>query len=218
VASRVRHNNPKPTAGASPADEEAAALDVLIGQARGTRPLAPGDLETLLERAALGDRLSEDRLVAVNLDMVIHLATARAGEVLSISDLVQEGSIGLLEAVRLFAGSGETDFARFAGAKVGAQMEAAIAAEAACVRDAELLVAAATDYERTEQAMRHDLHRQPTELELAEKLEWTVERTRYISQVVAEARRRHDEELIAFIDPEAIDFDAQDDDDERSQI
>jgi len=34
-----------------------------------------------------------------------------------------------------------------------------------------------------------------------------VERTRYVAQVVAEARRRHDEELLAFIDPDAIDFD-----------
>ena len=34
-----------------------------------------------------------------------------------------------------------------------------------------------------------------------------MERTRYVAQVVAEARRRHDEELLAFIDPDTIDFD-----------
>jgi DNA-directed RNA polymerase sigma subunit (sigma70/sigma32) len=86
-------------------------------------------------------------------------------------------------------------------------MDAAIAAEAAAVRDAELLVAAATDYERTQLVLARDLHREATDQELAEKLEWTVERTRYVAQVVADARRRHDEELLAFIDPEVIDFD-----------
>ena len=127
----------------------------------------------------------------------------------------KEGSIGLVEAVRSFARSGESDFARFAEDKVRAQMDAAIATEAAAVRDAQLLVAAATDYERTEIVMRYELGRAPTEAELAEKLEWTVDRTRYVAQVVAEARRRHDEELLAFIDPDAIEFD---DDDERAEF
>src|ERR1700704_1356871 len=83
------------------------------------------------------------------------------------------------------------------------------------MRDAQRLVAAATDYERTEVLMRHELQRPPTEAELAEKLEWTIDRTRYVAQVVVEARRRHDEELFAFVDPDAIDFG---DDDERAEF
>ena len=80
-------------------------------------------------------------------------------------------------------------------------------------------MSAATDYERTEILMRHELGRTPTGPELAEKLEWSVDRTHYVAQVVAEARRRHDEGLLAFIDPDAIDFDDQDDeDDERAEF
>jgi DNA-directed RNA polymerase sigma subunit (sigma70/sigma32) len=94
-------------------------------------------------------------------------------------------------------------------------MDAALAEEAASVRDAELLIAAATDFERTQMVMRVELLRDPTQEELAEKLEWTVERTRYVAQVVADARRRHDEELLQFIDPELIDLDA---DDERAEF
>jgi RNA polymerase primary sigma factor len=148
--------------------------------------------------------------------MVIRLAGARwtAGG-LSVADLVQEGSIGLVEAVREFGNSGETSFAKFAESKVIGQMDAAIATEAASVRDAQLLVAAATDYERTDILMRHELGRQPSDVELAEKLEWTVDRTRYVAQVVADARRRHDEQLLAFIDPDAIDFA---DDDEPAEF
>ncbi|TMA17381.1 MAG: hypothetical protein E6J85_17015 [Deltaproteobacteria bacterium] len=86
-------------------------------------------------------------------------------------------------------------------------MDGAIAAEGAAVREGELLVAAASDYERTELLLRRELGRTATEADIAEKLEWTVERTRYVAQVVAEARRRHDEELLEFIDPAAIDFD-----------
>jgi RNA polymerase primary sigma factor len=193
---------------------DAGAIHDLLRHAQTTKPLSAGEQQTLLERSALGDKSSEDRLVAANLEMVIRLAAARGERGLSMPDLVQEGSIGLVEAVRTFAYSGESDFVRFAEQRTVAQMDSAIAAEAAAVRDAELLIAAATDYERTQAVIRGELRREPTEDELAEKLEWTVERTRYVAQVVADARRRHDEELLQFIDPELIDFD----NDERAEF
>jgi RNA polymerase primary sigma factor len=139
--------------------------------------------------------------------MVVRLAEARDDEGVSVPDLVQEGSIGLVDAVQSFLRSGAVDFDAFAERKVGEQMDAAIAAEAAAVRDGELLVAAANDYERTELLLRREIHRPPTASEIAEKLEWTVDRTQYVASVVADARRRHDEELLEFIDPDAIDFD-----------
>jgi RNA polymerase primary sigma factor len=196
-------------------EEDAAALQDLVRHVQLTRPFKAGEEAVLLERVALGDRPSEDRLVAGHLALVIRIAGTRGEQGLSVADLVQEGSIGLVEAVRAFADSGETDFASFAEAKVGAQIDAAIAAEATAVRDEQLLVNAATDYERTEILMRRELGRPPTEPELAEKLEWTVDRTRFVAQVVADARRRHDEEMLAFIDPAAIDFE---DDDERAEF
>lgn len=169
--------------------------------------LSESEQKQLLEEAARGQRLSQDRLVAANMPMVLRQADARTGRGLSLSDLVQEGSLGLVEAVQSFATSGETDFGRFVEHRVGEQMDAAIAAEASAVHDAELLVAAASDYERVEVHLRHELRREPTHPEIAQKLEWTMERTQYVAQIVNEARRRHDEELLAFIDPDAVDLD-----------
>jgi len=196
-------------------EEDAPALRDLVRHVQLTRPLQAGEEASLLERAALGDRPSEDRLVAGHLAMVIRLAGERGDHGLSVADLVQEGSIGLVIAVREFVASGQPDFAMFAETKVGAQMDSAIATEAASIRDEQLLVAAATDYERTELLMRYELGRRPTEAELSEKLEWTVDRTRYVAQVVADAQRRHDEEMLAFIDTDAVEFE---DDDERAQF
>jgi len=188
-------------------DSDAETMRDLMRQVDATRPLREAEQDQLLERAALGDRASQERLVAANLGLVIRLATERGDRGLSMPDLVQEGSIGLVEAVRSFAGRGETDFAAFAEKQVGDQMDQAIGAEAAAVRDAQLLVTAATDYEHTELVLRRELQREPTESELAEKLEWTVERARYVARVVADARRRYDEEMLELIDPAAIDFD-----------
>ena len=198
----------------STADSDAETMRDLVRQVETTRPLVAGEQEQLLERSQLGDRSSQERLVAVNLGLVIRVAAAHEEHGLSMPDLVQEGSIGLVEAVRSFTMSSGSDFGSFAELLIARQMDAAIAAEAAAVRDAELLVTAATDYERTELLMRRLLERAPTEDELAEKLEWTVERTRYIAHVVADARRQYDEEMLEFIDPAAIDFD----DDERVEF
>ena len=186
---------------------EGGVLRDLRLQVRTTPPLKSEEVPELVERASLGDRASQDRLVAANLAMVLRLAEARADRGLPVGDLVQEGSLGLVEAVRTFADEGAGDFAAFAEKKAGEQMDAALEAEATAVRDAEQLVAAASDYERTEVLLRKVLGRTATEAEIAEKLEWTVDRTRYVAQVVAEARRRHDEELLAFIDPDSVDDD-----------
>jgi RNA polymerase sigma factor (sigma-70 family) len=190
---------------AGAADGDAELLRELIREAKSRRPLGPGEQDQLLRQAADGDQSSQDRLVAAYLPTVVRLAAARSEEGLSVPDLVQEGSIGFIEAMRTFEASGESDFAAFAEARISAQLSSAIDAEASAVRDAQLLVAAAEDYDRTEILLRYELHREPTEKELAEKLEWTLDRTRYVAEVVAGARKRHDEELLAYVDPEEID-------------
>lgn len=188
-------------------EHDAELMRDLHRQVNGTPPLTDAEQQRLLERSARGDRPSEDRLVAANMGMVIRLAEARGDRGLSVPDLVQEGALGLVEAVRTFTAGGERDFLRFAEQKVGAQMDAAIEAEASAVREGEQLVAAANDYERTELLLRRELGHAATEKEIAEKLEWTVDRTRYIAEVVADARRRNDEELLDYIDPDAIEID-----------
>ena len=191
---------------------EAGGLRDLMREAGAQKPLQPGEQERLLKAAAGGDQPSQERLVAAYLPTVVRLAAARAEEGLSVSDLVQEGSIGLLSAVRDFAGSGERDFAPFAESRIAGQLSRAIDEEAAAVRDAQLLVTAAEDYTRTEVILRRTLQREPTEKELAEKLEWTLDRLRYVARVVEEARRRHDEELLAYVDPEALAIEDDEDD------
>jgi len=187
--------------------DEVGGLRDLMREAGAQKPLQPGEQDRLLRAAADGDQVSQERLVAAYLPTVVRLAAARAGEGLSVSDLVQEGSLGLLSAVRDFAASGERDFTSFAELRIASELGRAIDEEAAAVRDAQLLVTAAEDYTRTEMILRRILLREPTEKELAEKLEWTLDRLRYVARVVDDARRRHDEELLAYVDPEVLDFD-----------
>ena len=168
------------------------------------RSLDRAEQDELLRLAGRGDRPSQDKLVDAFMPTVVRLAEAVTDQGLPMGDLVQEGSIGLIEAIRSFSSSGEADFQRFAELRIARQLTAAIEAEAAAVKDEQLLVAAADDYARTELILRRTLQREPTEKELAEKLEWTLDRLRYVASVVEAARRRQDEELLAYLDPEAL--------------
>ena len=162
-----------------------------------------GEQRELLRRAGGGDKASQDRLVEAFMPTVLRLARARGEQGLPLGDLVQEGSIGLIEAIRAYNGSDGSDFTRFAEAHIAAQLTIAIDAESAAVREAQQLVTACEDYDRVATLLRRELHRPPTEAEIARKLEWSAERTRYVAQVVTDARSRHDEELLQYIDPEA---------------
>jgi RNA polymerase sigma factor (sigma-70 family) len=182
------------------------------------RSLDAPEQDELLRRAGKGDTASQELLVEAYMPTVVRMAAARGEKGIPLGDLVQEGALGLVEAIRSFDASGEADFARYAEIRIDAQLAAAIDEEAASVRDEQLLVTAAEDYFRVEILLRRELHREPTEAEVAGKLEWTVERTRYVAQVVADARKRHDEELLQFIDPEALDLDEGDGADRPAEI
>lgn len=135
-------------------------------------------------------------------------AAERTGRGLSEGDLFQEGSIGLLKAIADFQDSGRSDFEAFAREEVARHMDRALSREDQAQEDGRKLVEAAEAYERAEVSLRRELGRDATPTELAAKLEWSPDRTARIGELVTEARREHDEELLTYLDPEEIDVEA----------
>lgn len=158
----------------------------------------------LLEAAARGDRGARGSLTEAHLGWVVSEAEKRAGRGLSQSDLFQEGTIGLMHAIATFRGGGEADFEAFAREQVAGHMDHALREEQRTVRNGEMLLQAARDYEAAEMSLKRELGRDGTDAELAKKLEWSLERTIGIGELVAEARRRYDEEMLQFLEPEDI--------------
>jgi DNA-directed RNA polymerase sigma subunit (sigma70/sigma32) len=193
---------------------DAADVRALAAEARHDSHPDPAEHDRLLEAASRGDRAAQESLLSAHLDWAASAAEERRDRGLSEGDLFQEGALALMEAIAGFATAGGLEFETACRRAIGLRMDRALAEEEAAVRDAEMLVQAADDYERTEVGLRRELGREATIGELAEKLEWTVERTRYVARVVADARRQYDEEMLEFIDPAAIDFD----DDERVEF
>jgi RNA polymerase sigma factor (sigma-70 family) len=162
----------------------------------------------LLEAAGRGDQGARESLARAHLDWVISAARERADRGLSQGDLFQEGTIGLMEAIHEFPASGRKDFEAFARDHVVRHMERALGAEEKAVRDTQLLLQAAHDYAEAELTSRRELGHEASMIELAAKLEWSLQRTEEIAQMVADARRRHDEEILQYLDPDDIDLDS----------
>src|SRR2546427_9517262 len=152
---------------------DAADVRALAAEARrGNRP-DPAEHDRLLEAASRGDHVAQESLFNAHLDWVASAAEERRDRGLSEGDLLQEGVLGLMEAIRSFEAAAGTDFEVAGRREIAVYMDRALADEDAAVRSGELLVRAAEDYERTEVGLRRELGRAATTAELAEKLEWT---------------------------------------------
>jgi DNA-directed RNA polymerase specialized sigma subunit len=197
-------SSPNPEPGQEGLDEQ--RVEDLAAAAR-AHQLDAAEHQRLIEAAGRGDQRARESLTNAHLDWVLAAARERADRGLSESDLFQEGTIGLMEAIRSFPASGRTDFETFAREQVADHMERALGSEQKVVNDGRMLLEAAHDYVEAELSARQDLGRAPTNLELAAKLEWTGRRTEEIGQMVAEARRRHDEELLRYLEADEIDLD-----------
>jgi len=195
-----------PRQATTPGQETSASeLEALAAQVRRVRPLPPGEQKALLEQVEnASDPGASERLLESHLGMVLELAQSKRDRGLSIGDLFQEGSVGLLAAIRAFPAAEERDFEHFAAAQVALSMEDALRAEEEALRQERLLIQAAADYDRVELALAGELRRAPTPAEIGRKLEWSVERTETIRGIVEEARRRHDEELLLYVEPEEV--------------
>jgi DNA-directed RNA polymerase specialized sigma subunit len=204
MTGRGQHDSgPQPRSDSSPNPRHVSGGDVK----RGTSASGGGEHARLIEAATSGDPQAKESLIREQLGWVQKAAGQRAGRGLSEGDLVQEGSLGLIKAIDEFPASGRSDFEAFAREQVSEHMEQAIAEEDRAQEESRRLLHSAEDFQLAEFSLRRELGRDPTPAELAAKLEWPQDRTEGIAEMVTEARRRHDEELLNYLEPEDLDLD-----------
>ena len=76
--------------------------------------LSAQEFHTLLTRAGNGDEDAQLELVNANLRLVVDIARKYIGRGAAFSDLIQEGNIGLLKAVKKFSTKGSPTFIEYA--------------------------------------------------------------------------------------------------------
>ncbi len=78
------------------------ALQLLMREARNWPLLTPAEEIELAKRIERGDLVAKERMVNSNLRLVMSIARRYQGQGLSMGDLVQEGTLGLIRAVEKF--------------------------------------------------------------------------------------------------------------------
>lgn len=73
-------------------------------------PLTRSQVHVLLERAAAGDAAARERLIGAYLPLVARLTAKYQDRGLALPDLLQEGTIGLLEAIKSFRPTYKSSF------------------------------------------------------------------------------------------------------------
>lgn len=179
------------------------ALDSLAAQVRTRPPLPLEDVTELLGRARTqGDGEARTALVEHHLGVALDAALARADSGVDVGDLYQEASVAVVTAVGEYAArSGDAAGLRgYVRRVVDLFVDAAVEREQAERRNAEALVEDSRMLDVAEVAMRRQLGRDATALELAAALGWPVERVTVIGDLLAEARARNDASLVPFLD------------------
>lgn len=91
------------------------ALNEYIGRVRSVPRLSREEEHALAVRAQGGDRAAADGLIAANLRFVVAVALQYRRYDIALSELIAEGSLGLMQAVRKFSPERGTRFVTYAG-------------------------------------------------------------------------------------------------------
>jgi RNA polymerase primary sigma factor len=141
----------------------------------------------LSRRAKAGDKRARQRLIEKNLRLVISVAKKYRGVGLPFEDLIQEGNIGLMKAAEKFDPERGWRFSTYATWWVRQAVQRALADKGRTIRVPVHMGDKIRKMARTYNALSAELGRDPSDEEVAKRLEWTVEEVKDVKGAMLDA-------------------------------
>jgi RNA polymerase primary sigma factor len=154
--------------------------------------LQPGSIQPAIVRAAqrYGEQLHETRetLIEANLRLAVYVAKRCRSSGLALTDLIQEGNLGLMKAVDMFDHRVGTRFSTYAYWWIKQSISRAIADKERLIRVPANQYETRRRIDRERRAMRLALDRDPTDDELAEVLHLESRKIEQVRSIVPDAQ------------------------------
>ena len=144
-------------------------------------------LVELSRRAKAGDERARQRLVEKNLRLVVSVAKKYRGMGLPFEDLIQEGNVGLMKAVKKFDPDRGFRFSTYATWWIRQAVQRAVADKGRTIRVPVHMGDKVRKMARIRNELAVELEREPTEDEVARRLGWNPRETREVRQVMPDA-------------------------------